>query len=70
AFRILGYTGDSVVVDMAFKGHSQGKTFLITMSYPLVWVDGDWRLMVSDATTPINTSIIATLDGYTPWGPP
>ena len=67
-FRILDYTGDSAVVDVALTGQAQGTTILMTAAYPLAWHDGDWRLVVYDVTAPLNMAAIMTLEGYTLWG--
>lgn len=67
-FRVLSYEGDTARVDIALRGSSQGQTVNLSMVYALEWEDGDWKLTVTDPSTPINVATIPDLTGYIAWG--
>lgn len=67
-FRLLAYDGSSARVDVAVGGSADGRTMLMSMVYELVWLDGDWRLVMRDAKAPMDVATIPDLVGYVPWG--
>ena len=67
-FRVLAYDGDSARIDVAVRGSASGTTLNLSMVYPLVWEDGDWKLNVTDASAPIDVATIPDLAGYITWG--
>lgn len=68
-FRVLAYDGSSARIDVAVRGSASGKTINLSMVYPLVWENGDWKLNVTDASAPIDVATIPDLAGYISWGP-
>lgn len=67
-FRVLAYNDDSARIDVAVRGSSSGKTVTLSMVYELVWQNGDWKLNVTNATSPIDVATITDLTGYISWG--
>lgn len=66
-FRLLAYDGDTATVDVAVRGSAQGQAVTLSMVYKLVWEAGDWKLVVSNPTTPIDVAVIPDLAGYITW---
>ena len=66
--KLFPYDGDSARIDVAVRGSASGKTLNLSMVYPLVWEDGDWKLNVTDASAPIDVATIPDLAGYITWG--
>ncbi|MGO3649996.1 hypothetical protein [Agrococcus casei] len=65
-FRLLEYTGDKAVVDIAVRGSSQGESVFLSGVYSLVWHEGDWKISGDKPWQP--PSQIPDLSGYTSWG--
>lgn len=65
AFQISSYTGKSATVTVVFQ--STGGA-LDSVPIELQWSSGDWKIVLTaDGQTPLNSTIISSLDGYTPW---
>lgn len=65
-FRLLEYTGDTAVVDIAVRGSAQGESVFLSGVYSLVWHEGDWKISGDKPWQP--PSQIPDLAGYTSWG--
>lgn len=65
-FRMLEYTGDTARIDVAFEVAVDGQPAIISVSYDLVWSDGDWKLDTS-YSLPARVGRIADLTGYIAW---
>lgn len=66
-FKVNSYSPDEAVVDVAWTVTSQGGALV---SYPTVldWVDGDWKIVLSDdGQPPFASSPLTNLGGYIPW---
>ncbi|MDO5645933.1 MAG: hypothetical protein Q4G21_09665 [Dermabacter sp.] len=66
-YRLLSYDGDSATVDIAIVVSIKGQTVTMSAVYPLVWVEGDWKLS-TETPDPGGVASIPDLTGYTPWG--
>jgi hypothetical protein len=64
-FILKSYTPTDANVDLAFQTPAGG---LVHAVLPLLWVDGDWKVKVSDAGQLINdVAVIRDLSGFMPW---
>lgn len=64
-YRIASYDGTAATVVLALEISDQ----LATVSYQLVWEDGDWKIVVTDdGGMPLAPGIVQSLDGFTVWG--
>lgn len=66
-FRLLAYDGATASVDVAMVSSVDGQSVNLSAVYPLVWVDGDWKLS-TDTPEPGSVVSIPDLVGYVPWG--
>src|SRR5699024_2417540 len=66
-FRLLEYDGMRSRVDMASRVTVDGQTSYVSIIYPLVWEDGDWKLEVTDAEAPTDVAQLPDLAGYVAW---
>ena len=67
-FRLLAYDGQTARVDMAVRGSAgNGQTVNLSMVYDLVWEGGDWKLVVTNPSAPINVAQIPDVSGYIAW---
>jgi len=67
-YRVLNYTADMATVDLGLAGSDEGRRVYLSMIYHLVRQDGDWKMQVSDPSTPVDVANLPDLSGYTPWG--
>lgn len=66
AFRITGYDGTNVSLDLVVENSDR----LITVTFEMRWEQGDWRLVpLSNGQIMLNRAVIDSLAGYVPWGP-
>ena len=66
-FKINSYDGQEAVVDVAWSVTSEGGA-LVSLPTVLHWVDGDWKIVLTDAGTfPYASAPLENLGGYTPW---
>lgn len=64
-FVLKSYTPADTNVDLAFQTPAGG---LVHAVLPLQWVDGDWKVKVSDAGKLINdVAVLRDLSGFIPW---
>ena len=64
-FKILSYTSDTATVDMAFQ-LTDGR--LLSFAYPVIWIEGDWKIVVDNAGQPTFRPVfLQSLGGYTVW---
>lgn len=64
-YAISNYSADAVTVDLALN-YSTGD--LVSLPLKLVWVEGDWKLQMTDeGKLPLAPAPISNLGGYTPW---
>lgn len=66
-FRLLDYDATVATVDIALITSIEGETVHLSIVYPLVWSDGDWKLR-TDIAEPGSVASIPDLVGYTTWG--
>jgi|SRR5699024_720561 len=67
-FRVLEYTGDSALVDLAVQASSpQSGTVTASAMFKLVWQDGDWKSAAFDNGDISNVSPIPNTAGYVAW---
>lgn len=68
AFRLLSYDGNTAKVDVATTVSIYGRNTYISYVYPLVWVDGDWKVDFPDSFIEgEGVAILQELSGYVPW---
>jgi hypothetical protein len=66
-FKINSYDGQEAVVDVAWTVTSEGGA-LVSLPTVLHWVDGDWKIVLTDeGTFPYASSPLTSLGGYIPW---
>lgn len=64
-FKIAAYNGQDATVDLALN-YSTGT--LVSLPMRLMWVDGDWKLILTDSgQLPLAPAEISNLGGYIPW---
>lgn len=64
-FKILSYSGDNATIDTAFQLNN-GQ--LMSFAYAVIWVDGDWKLVLTDDGQPtFRPVVLQSLGGYIPW---
>jgi hypothetical protein len=64
-FSIGSYTGRTATVTLVFQG-TDGE--LVSVPIELQWSAGDWKqILTPDGQTPLNETIVSSLDGFTPW---
>ena len=65
AFRVLTYDGNSALVETVSQS---SKGYKLAWAIHLVWVEGDWKLLVSDDGSHLTEpTLVRSLDGYIPW---
>lgn len=64
-FRLVSYTGDSSLVDLAFEAGGPGG--YARHQIELVWERGDWRVRLDADGTPSDGGPLPDLTGYIPW---
>lgn len=63
--KVLAYDGTNATIDIAFQV-SDGRH--ISFPYALTWVDGDWKVVLTDDGLPIfRPTTLQSLGGYFPW---
>jgi hypothetical protein len=66
-FKVNSYDGQEAVIDVVWEVTSQNDA-LVSSPTVLHWVDGDWKLVLTDeGTPPFASSQIENLGGYIPW---
>lgn len=66
-FKVNSYDGQEAVIDVAWTVTSEGGA-LVSLPTVLHWVDGDWKIVLTDSgDLPYTASPLANLGGYTPW---
>jgi hypothetical protein len=66
-FKINAYDGQEAVIDVAWTVTSEGGA-LVSLPTVLHWVDGDWKIVLTDeGAFPYASSPLTNLGGYTPW---
>lgn len=68
-FHVLSYDGQTALIDLAIQGEGSGQSVTMSAVYTLTWEDGDWKILVTDAESPVNFSTISSTEGYVEWGP-
>ena len=64
-FKVSAYSADAATIDLALN-YSGGE--LVSVPLKLVWVEGDWKVEMTDAgELPLAPAQIQNLGGYTPW---
>jgi hypothetical protein len=64
-FKIAAYSAGATTIDLALK-YSDGR--LISAPLKLVWLEGDWKMVLSDTgQLPLAPGALETLGGYIPW---
>lgn len=64
-FKIAAYSADAATVDLALN-YSGGE--LVSVPLKLVWVEGDWKIVVTDTgDLSLAPAELSNLGGYTPW---
>lgn len=64
-FKVSAYSADAATIDLALN-YSAGE--LVSVPLKLVWVEGDWKVEMTDAgELPLAPAQIQNLGGYTPW---
>jgi hypothetical protein len=64
--RVMSYTGDRAVVDLAVTADTGD---LFGEVFTLAWTDGDWKIVLTDqGQPPVPVTSLTSLSGYTPWG--
>lgn len=66
-FKVNSYTADEAVIDVAWTVTSSSNQLV---SFPMVmhWVDGDWKLsLTEDGQPPFASAPLSSLGGYIPW---
>lgn len=64
-FRVDEYTPDRALVRLVFSAPNAATKF-VGLPYPMVWVDGDWRVKVLDNGT-TGTAVSVNEGQFTPW---
>jgi hypothetical protein len=65
-FRMLSYSGDTAVVDIAFQATSSGQQVTGSFVCNLIWSDGDWKVD-SSTSNPTRVDQLPNVAGYTSW---
>lgn len=64
-YRVASYDGTTATITLAIEISDK----LATVSYQLIWEDGDWKFVVTDdGGMPLAPSSVDDLDGFTVWG--
>ncbi|PPG79281.1 hypothetical protein C5D04_10090 [Rathayibacter sp. AY1D2] len=64
-FKLLSYSGTDATVDTAFQV-SNGS--LLSFAYALKWVEGDWKIVLTDEGDPTFRPVaLQSLGGYVTW---
>jgi hypothetical protein len=64
-FKVAAYSGSAATIDLALN-YSDGR--LISAPIKLVWADGDWKLVLTEAgQLPLAPGALENLGGYIPW---
>ncbi|WP_139241011.1 hypothetical protein [Actinomyces glycerinitolerans] len=66
-FRLLAYDGRSARVDLSASGSAQGSSITASITYSLIWEDGDWKIDAS-VSAPFDFATIPDASGYIAWG--
>jgi hypothetical protein len=63
--KLLSYDGKNATVDVAFR---TGTGQIASFPSPVTWVDGDWKLVLTDdGQPPLRPAALQSLGGYLPW---
>lgn len=66
-FKVNSYNGREAVIDVVWAVTSSGGALVSTPTV-LKWVDGDWKIVLSDrGQPPFASSSLKNLGGYIPW---
>lgn len=66
-FKVNSYDGQEAVIDVVWEVTSKDNA-LVSSPTVLHWVDGDWKLVLSEeGAPPFASSQIENLGGYIPW---
>lgn len=66
-FKVSNYTADEATIDVVWTVTSQ-QNALVSMPMVLKWVDGDWKIALTDSgELPFSASQVQSLGGYIPW---
>jgi hypothetical protein len=64
-YKVASYSGEAATIDLALY-YSSGQ--LVSVPLKLVWVEGDWKVEMTDAgELPLAPAQLENLGGYTPW---
>jgi hypothetical protein len=66
-YRILSYTADEALVDIAARASTAQDTMIISCVFDLVWQHGDWHF-TTNHPDPVNVVRVGDTTGYSPWG--
>jgi hypothetical protein len=66
-FKVNNYSASEATIDVVWTVTSENNT-LVSMPMVMKWVDGDWKVEVTDeGEFPFTASAVASLGGYIPW---
>lgn len=65
-FRFISYAPTDAVIQIASK-NPNATTYVAVVAH-MTWLDGDWKLVLPAADAPGTKQVLASLDGYVPWG--
>jgi hypothetical protein len=66
-FKVNSYTANEATIDVVWTVTSQ-QNALVSMPMVLKWVDGDWKIALTDSgELPFAASQVQSLGGYIPW---
>lgn len=66
-FKVNSYTADEATIDVAWTVTSAGSQ-LVSLPMVLHWVDGDWKVVLTDdGQLPFGSAPLESLGGYIPW---
>lgn len=66
-FKVSSYTAGEATIDVAWTVTSAGSQ-LVSLPMVLRWVDGDWKVVLSDdGQLPFGSASLQSLGGYIPW---
>ncbi len=66
-FRLLQYDGKTATVAIVSYVTIPGKQFEASNTFPLVWVDGDWKVSTSDHDSGEGAEAPGSAPDYIPW---
>lgn len=66
-FKVNAYDSREAIIDVAWSVTSKGGA-LVSLPTVLHWVDGDWKIVLTnEGKFPYTSSPLTNLGGYTPW---